>query len=775
VEYLNQLNTVQRQAVTETQGPALVIAGAGSGKTRVLTYRIAHLLNNGVYPSSVLSLTFTNKAAREMKERISEIVGAETAKYLWMGTFHSIFSRILRTEAEHIGYSSKFTIYDSSDSKSLLKSIIKELNLDEAVYKVGSVLGRISSAKNNLVTPEAYFANTALQTEDAGMRMPKIVDIYRKYSAKLKFSDAMDFDDLLLNTNILFRDCPQVLADYQKRFKYIMVDEYQDTNFSQYLIVKKLSALHGNVCVVGDDAQSIYSFRGAKIENILNFKNDYPNYQLFKLEQNYRSTQTIVNAANSIIAKNSKQIQKKVFSENEVGEKIKVVGTLTDKEEGFVVSSAIHNNIYTDGFDYSEIAILYRTNAQSRIFEETLRRKEIPYRLYGGLSFYDRKEIKDLLAYYKLIINHRDIEAFKRVINYPVRGIGKTTLDRLIDFSNHANVHVWDVLENIEVTEIGFNKGTVAKLKGFVDIIKSFSEKLETTNAYDLALEVADKTGILKEFFSQKTPENIARYENVQELLNGIKDHEESNRSDDMPIVTLDNYMENVSLLTDLDNEDPEDKNKVTLMTVHSSKGLEFKVVYLVGLEEDLFPSKMSAIMPDDVEEERRLFYVAITRAEVKAHISYAETRYKYGTPTPSRPSRFIKEIDRDFLDIKDDNESGFGGESNFSQFNTGSGPSYGSFKKRNVADNKPKIKVHNDLPLSQRNLKKIDNSVNNNTVTSSGLYNVGQKVNHEKFGRGIIESIEGEDSNIKAKIIFDSSGAKTLLLKFAKLEIIPS
>lgn len=775
MEYLNQLNTVQRQAVTQTKGPTLVIAGAGSGKTRVLTYRIAHLLNEGVYPSSVLSLTFTNKAAREMKERISEIVGVETAKYLWMGTFHSIFSRILRTEAEAIGYSSKFTIYDSADSKSLLRSIIKELNLDDKVYKVGSVLSRISNAKNNLITPEAYSANTGLQTEDASMRIPKVVDIYKKYTARLKFNDSMDFDDLLLNTNILFRDHPQVLEEYQKRFKYILVDEYQDTNFSQYLIVKKLSAMHGNVCVVGDDAQSIYSFRGAKIENILNFKNDYPNYQLFKLEQNYRSTQTIVNAANSVIAKNTKQIQKNVFSEKEVGEKIKVVGTVTDKEEGFVVSSAISQNINSDGFSYKDIAILYRTNAQSRIFEEVLRRKDIPYKLYGGLSFYDRKEVKDLLAYFKLIINPRDSEAFKRIINYPARGIGNTTLERIEECSNQNNVSFWDVAENLNSIDIDINKGTAAKIGGFVSLIKSFSEKLQTANAYDLALEIADKSGILKEFFVEKTPENISRYQNIQELLNGIKDHEESNRDDENLIITLDSYMENVSLLTTLDNEDPDDKNKVTLMTIHSSKGLEFKVVYLVGLEEDLFPSKMGATNPDDVEEERRLFYVAITRAEQKAHISFAMNRYKFGTPTQCRPSRFIREINSDFVEMIDQNDNS-DSEPNYFRQNNSSSDSFSSFKRKNIADNKPKINVHSDLPLNQRNLKKIVNTTSSTDVlTSSGDFRIGQKVSHEKFGNGIIEAIEGTDSNTKAKIIFGSSGTKTLLLKFAKLEILPS
>ncbi len=773
MNYLNQLNSVQRDAVVKTDGPALVIAGAGSGKTRVLTYRIAHLLNNSVRPGKILSLTFTNKAAKEMKERIANIVGEEAAKYLWMGTFHSIFSRILRVEAEAIGYTSKFTIYDTTDSKSLLKSIIKDLKLDESVYKVGSVLGRISNAKNNLVTPQAYRQNEVAQSHDAAARMPAIVEIYTRYAAKLKQCDAMDFDDLLLNTNILFRDNPSVLEEYQKRFGYILVDEYQDTNYSQYLIVKKLAAQHSNVCVVGDDAQSIYSFRGAKIENILNFKNDYPQYNLFKLEQNYRSTQNIVDAANSIIAKNDKQIQKKVFSENEVGEKIKVSRTLTDKEEGYIVASSIMDNVFSEQMQYSEFAVLYRTNAQSRIFEESLRKKNIPYRLYGGLSFYDRKEVKDLLAYYKYIINPKDNEAFKRIINYPARGIGKTTLEKLTAFANHLNAPMWDAIEHMGSTDIGLNKGAISKLNMFRDFITGFMAKFETTPAYEFALEIAEKTGILKEFFTLKTPDNIARYENLQELLNSIKEFEESNKTEEVELVTIDKYLENVSLLTDADNDSEDDDNKVTLMTVHSSKGLEFKHVYLVGLEEDLFPSKMSMVMPDDVEEERRLFYVALTRAEKRAYISYSQTRYKFGTPTPCNPSRFINEIDSRFLDMPDNDNDVFDPDRYYEEKARSKQNTFQSFNNKKSRNSKPSIDVVDKVPLSNRKLSKIGNSSVTESITETGNYKVGQQVSHERFGLGKIELIEGEGANVKLKIVFNSCGAKTLLLKFAKLKVV--
>ncbi len=648
--YLNDLNESQKQAVINTEGPSLVIAGAGAGKTRVLTYRIVHLLEKGVPAGKILALTFTNKAAREMKERITRIVSPEVARYLWMGTFHSVFSKFLRMEGEKLGYKSSFTIYDSSDSKSLIRTIIKELNLDDNIYKPGAISSRISAAKNNLITASRYAADSSLQESDRANRMPLLSDIYRTYAARCFKSNAMDFDDLLLNTNILFRDFPDVLAKYQEKFNFLLVDEYQDTNYSQYLIVKKLAASHKNLCVVGDDAQSIYSFRGARIENILEFKNDYPDYQLFKLEQNYRSTQVIVNAANTIIANNEGQIQKKVVSMNEPGEKIQVFQAVTDSEEGFNVASDIFDKRFSQQLNWSDFAILYRTNAQSRIFEETLRRKNIPYKIYGGLSFYERKEIKDVLSYFRMVINPEDEEALKRSVNYPKRGIGDTTIQKIFELALNQNVSGWSILNDAAKYPDHFNAGTAKKLKLYADVIINLRMNSDTTDAFTKAREIAMGSGIMRELKEGKSPEEVSRYENLEELLNAIKVFTEAAETNGEPAI-LEAYMANVALLTDQDTENEEDRNKTTLMTMHAAKGLEFKHVYIVGMEDTLFPSPMSSGSARELEEERRLFYVAVTRAEKQATLSYALNRYKWGNLERCSPSRFLKEIDQKFLD----------------------------------------------------------------------------------------------------------------------------
>jgi len=619
--YLSELNEAQREAVINTEGPALVIAGAGSGKTRVLTYRIVHLLNKGIPAYRILALTFTNKAAREMKDRISSIIGTEVARFLWMGTFHSIFARILRIEGTGLGYRQNFTIYDSSDSRSLIRTIIREMNLDDNIYKPGVIAGRISAAKNNLVSAGMYAADQSVQDYDKAGRMPLLSEIYKAYSSRCFRANAMDFDDLLLNTNILFRDFPAILAAYQEKFMYILVDEYQDTNYSQYLIIRKLSELHQNLCVVGDDAQSIYSFRGARIENILEFRNHYDGYRLFKLEQNYRSTQTIVNAANSIIANNQGQITKKVFSKNEEGEKIQVMQAMTDTEEGFNISSDIFDKRFSRQLNWSDFAILYRTNAQSRIFEETLRKKNIPYKIYGGLSFYERKEIKDILSYFRMIINPEDEEALKRTINYPKRGIGDTTIQKILDLARQNNVAAWQIVSSVKEYSGYFNAGTVNKITVYSALINLFRQGAEEAEAYTKARDIAMGSGILKELREGKSPEEVSRYENMEELLNGIKIFTESALTNGEPS-NLEAYLANVALLTDQDTEKEEDRDKVTLMTMHSAKGLEFKYVYVAGMEDTLFPSPLSAGNPKELEEERRLFYVAVTRAEKMATLS---------------------------------------------------------------------------------------------------------------------------------------------------------
>ena len=753
-DYLNDLNESQKQAVINTEGPSLVIAGAGAGKTRVLTYRIVHLLQKGIPAGKILALTFTNKAAKEMKDRITRIVSPEIARYLWMGTFHSVFAKILRMEGERLGYKSNYTIYDSSDSKSLIRSIIRELNLDDNIYKPGVISSRISSAKNNLVTSSIYSADTSMQEYDKSSRMPLLADVYRTYAARCFKANAMDFDDLLLNTNILFRDFPDVLDKYQQRFNYVLVDEYQDTNYSQYLIVKKLAASHKNICVVGDDAQSIYSFRGARIENILEFKNDYADYQLFKLEQNYRSTQTIVNAANTIIANNEGQIRKNVYSMNEAGEKIQVMQAITDSEEGFNVSSDIFDKKLSQQLNWSDFAILYRTNAQSRIFEETLRRKNIPYKIYGGLSFYERKEIKDILSYFRMVINPEDEEALKRSINYPKRGIGDTTIQKIFELADTLNVTPWSILPEAGKYPEHFNSGTVKKLTMYVEFINNLRLNTDTTDAFVKAREIALGSGIMRELKDGKSPEEVSRYENLEELLNAIKVFTEAAETNGEPSI-LEAYMANVALLTDQDTENEEDRNKVTLMTMHSAKGLEFKHVYIVVMEDTLFPSPMSSGSARELEEERRLFYVAVTRAEKQATLSYALNRYKWGNLERCSPSRFLREIDQKFLHYPQ----------------TGGKP----FQNNNHSTIKP-ASLHEEphYYTKDERFKKISKSGASSDVpfvgSDSSLFAEGDMVEHERFGKGIIISIEGQSPNTTATVNFGKDGNKKLLLRFAKL-----
>lgn len=776
MDYLEGLNEAQKQAVINTEGPTMVIAGAGSGKTRVLTYRIAHMMQKGVDPFNILSLTFTNKAAKEMKERISKIVGTGESRNLWMGTFHSIFARILRSEAEKLHYPSNFTIYDTSDAKSLLKDIMKQVGVDDKTYKPALVLNRISSAKNNLMSANAYLNNVTIQAEDRQMGKPKIGEIYKLYEQRCFRAGAMDFDDLLFKTNILLRDFPDVLHKYQHRFKYILVDEYQDTNYSQYLIVKKLAAVTENLCVVGDDAQSIYAFRGANIQNILNFEKDYPDMKTFKLEQNYRSTQNIVNAANSAIKNNKEQLKKDVWTSNEEGSKIKVTHSLTDNEEGRQVANSIFETKLNNQVQNDAFAILYRTNAQSRSLEEALRKKDIPYKIYGGLSFYQRKEIKDILAYCRIVINPADEEALKRVINYPARGIGKTTLDRIMFAANENEVSLWDVIKNIKTINAGVSAAVQNKLADFAMMVRNFSSQLDNLNAYDLASNIAQSTGILKEHFSDKTPEGIARYDNIQELLNGMKEFVDDRPEGDETQRGLSLYMEDIALLTDADKDTEEDKNKVSLMTIHASKGLEYPYVYLVGLEENLFPSQMSLNSRADLEEERRLFYVALTRAEKQVFISYASSRYKWGNLISCEPSRFIEEIDEKYLEY----DAPSIGESPIRQMQRTSNerienkPSYTAAKKMTYKTKKTEIAPAKVIP-PRKNLKQVNSSMPddpNYTVIAENLVE-GTRVRHLRFGKGEITKIEGVNPNQKATIIFDEIGEKQLLLKFAKLMIL--
>ena len=757
LDYLNGLNASQLEAVENIEGPMMVIAGAGSGKTRVLTYRIAHMMKKGIDPFNILALTFTNKAAKEMNERIHQIVGDAESKNLTMGTFHSVFSRILRYNADRIGYPNNFTIYDTQDSKSLIKDIIKELNLDDKTYKPSMILGRISNAKNNLISAEAYLNNPEIQSEDILSRRPMLANIFQRYVNRCQKAGAMDFDDLLYQTNILLRDFPDVLQYYQHKFKYILVDEYQDTNFAQYLIVKKLAAVYENICVVGDDAQSIYSFRGANIQNILNFKKDYPDFKLFKLEQNYRSTKSIVEAANSVIAKNLDQIKKEVWTDNELGKPISIIRTYTDNDEGKVISNKIFDLKQSGLATYKDFAILYRTNKQSRSFEEALRKLNMPYKIYGGLSFYQRKEIKDLLAYFRLTANPKDEEALKRVINYPKRAIGKTTIENIIIVANQNGVSLWEVISNLNQYKVDINGPTKQKLADFATMILSFSAQLESLSAYDLAFHIAKSSGILKDLHGEKVKglEEVERYQNVEELLNGIKSFSEINEGDQ--IKNLSDFMIDVALLTDADNDKDEDRNKISLMTIHSSKGLEFKHVYLVGLEENLFPSQMALNTRSELEEERRLFYVAVTRAEQTCTISYAASRFVWGNLNTSEPSRFISEINKEYVILENTYPEKSGGRSlNSSRFDS---PFVGGLNKS--------FSTPNNFVSLDKLSSKPSKSTGNQDLK------VGYNVIHERFGKGKIIEINGSGSDKKAIIFFPKEGSKTLLLRFAKLEVV--
>lgn len=772
MSYLEELNPAQRLAVKQTEGAVMVIAGAGSGKTRVLTYRIAHLINQGVDSFNILALTFTNKAAKEMKERISQIIGGTDAHNLWMGTFHSVFSKILRFEADKLSYPTNFTIYDTADAKNLLKSIIKEMNLDKDVYKPNIVYSRISQLKNSLISPAGYESNAELRMDDAQRKLTEMSRVYRTYQKRLFTSGSMDFDDLLFKTYVLLRDFPDVMNKYQNKFKYILVDEYQDTNHVQYMIVKRLAAMNENICVVGDDAQSIYAFRGANIQNILNFKVDYPDFKTVKLEQNYRSTQTIVEAANSIIKHNKNQIKKKVFTRNSKGGPIKVVKTMSDNEEGYMVAQSIFDIRSNHQAYYQEFAILYRTNAQSRSLEEALRKKNIPYKIYGGLSFYQRKEIKDLLAYFRIIINSQDEEALKRIINYPARGIGNTTLQKLIITANNNECSIFECLENpLLYAQIGVNAGTLTKLQNFTTLINSFKVQLER-DTYELAESIAKTSGLLGELHKDKTPEGVSRYENIQELLNAIKDFSEKEKNS-VNGGTLEHFMQDVSLLTDQDGDKKEDRNKVTLMTIHAAKGLEFPYVYIVGLEENLFPSQMSVHSREDLEEERRLFYVALTRAEKFAQLSYTISRFRWGQLIDCEPSRFLKEIDDSYLDWHFQKRKPSSMPSNKPSFNYKINTNKRSFTKRNTNNVKPKGNV--TAKFTPNNLTK-ENTAANKTASgpdNSHLLQAGMQVEHIKFGKGKILQIEGYAGNKKAIVFFQSVGQKKLLLKFAKLKII--
>lgn len=789
--YLDELNEGQRAAVLYNDSPSLVIAGAGSGKTRVLTYKIAYLLDQGYKPWSILALTFTNKAAREMKERIARQVGENLARYLWMGTFHSIFSRILRAEADAIGFSSNFTIYDASDSKSLVKSIIREMGLDDKTYKPGVVQSRISQAKNHLILPDAYAASGELYRADADAKMPQLRDIYLRYWERCRQSDAMDFDDLLVYTYQLFKSHPEICDKYATHFEYVLVDEYQDTNYAQHCIVQLLTGKHRRVCVVGDDAQSIYSFRGANIDNILNFTNLYREARLFKLEQNYRSTQTIVKAANSLIAKNREQIRKEVFSEKETGEPITVFCAYSDLEEAEIVGNRIMQLHSREHYGYSDCAILYRTNAQSRVFEETLRKKNIPYRIYGGLSFYQRKEIKDIIAYFRLAVNPNDEEAFKRVLNYPARGIGDTTLNKLVDAANRHKVSLWTVVNEPLAYGVDINKGTHTKLQGFRALIAGFVEAVPQKNAFELGKEIVFQSGIGREITQDRSPENLSRQENVEELMNGIHDFCATRQEEGNTHWLLSDYLSEVSLLTDQDSDRDADLPKVTLMTIHSAKGLEFRNVFVVGLEENLFPGASAASSYKELEEERRLFYVALTRAEDHCFLSYAKTRFKYGKSEFCTPSRFLKDIDSRYLNMPQEEMLARQIEERGERFRRENTQrpvvrmerDYG-YRERMVTDNGPSMFDGGEIPqeprrfvkpASPRNLRKITPAVSSSAGQASSVQRlaVGQVIEHERFGIGDVINVEGTGDNCKATVHFRNVGNKQLLLKFARFKVI--
>lgn len=771
-KYLDQLNEAQRAPVLQVNGPMIVIAGAGSGKTRVLTMRIAYLMHQGVDAFNILSLTFTNKAAREMKNRISGIVGAAEAKNLWMGTFHSVFAKILRIEADKLGYPSNFTIYDSQDSVRLLTSIVKEMQLDKDIYKPKQLYSRISSYKNSLITVRAYFNNPELQEADAMAKRPRMGEIYQAYVDRCFKAGAMDFDDLLLKTNELLNRFPDVLAKYQDRFRYILVDEYQDTNHSQYLIVRALSDRFQNICVVGDDAQSIYAFRGANINNILNFQKDYDGVQTYRLEQNYRSTKNIVEAANSIIDKNKTKLDKIVWTHNEDGPKIKIHRSLTDGEEGRFVASTIFEEKMREQRKNGSFAVLYRTNAQSRAIEDALRKKDIPYRIYGGLSFYQRKEIKDVLAYLRLILNPKDEEALVRVINYPARGIGDTTIEKLTVAANHYKRSIFEIMEHLDKIDLKLNAGTRQKLEDFVTMIKSFQVINETQDAFYLAEWVTKKTGLIQEFKKDGTPEGIARLENIEELLNGIKDFIEGQKEVDGARGSLAEFLEDVALATDLD-KDTGDDDRVALMTIHLAKGLEFPTVFIVGMEEDLFPSALSLNSRSDLEEERRLFYVALTRAEHQAYLTYAQSRYRWGKLTDGEPSRFIEEIDDQYLEYINPQETGYRYKPMIDM------DIFGDIDKSKLRQSKPVSstppKRFGEEPVSQAKIRKLKPVSSNSGGANlfDGKIIPGNIVMHERFGKGEVLQLEGVGADRKAEIRFEVGGIKKLLLRFAKLDVI--
>lgn len=770
--YLEQLNEPQRNAVLQKDGPMIIIAGAGSGKTRVLTYRIAHLMQQGIDPFNILSLTFTNKAAREMKERIAGVVGYSEAKNLWMGTFHSVFARILRSEADKLGFPSNFTIYDTQDAVRLITAIIKEMNLDKDRYKAKQILSRISSFKNSLITVRAYFNNSDLQEADLHASRPRVGDIYKEYVERCFKAGAMDFDDLLLRTNELLSRFPEVLAKYQNRFRYIMVDEYQDTNHSQYLIVRALADRFQNICVVGDDSQSIYSFRGANINNILNFQKDYPDVKTFKLEQNYRSTSNIVKAANSVIDKNKTKLDKEVWTANDAGESIKIMRSISDGEEGRFVAQSIWENQMNHQMSNNDFAILYRTNAQSRAIEDALRKKDIKYKIYGGISFYQRKEIKDLLSYLRLLINPNDEEALKRIINYPARGIGATTIDKLTVAANHYKKSIFDILQNLDRVDLKINSGTKNKLQNFLLMMQRFKVEAQTLNAFEIADLVVKKTQLVRDLQKDGTPEGVNKVENVQELLNGIKDFI-SDKIETGEDASLTAFLEDVALATDFDSE-KDDTPRVSLMTIHLSKGLEYPFVYIVGLEESLFPSAMSMNTRSELEEERRLFYVALTRAEKVAYLTYAQTRYRWGKLTDGEPSRFLEEIDEEFVEflvpkIPQPQSNRFVDADLFED-------SPKSFRFQKPIQKKRKEflqkKEKSALIPPKSKMKKVSETTARVNLFDGDIA-VGNIIEHNRFGTGEVLRIEGKGPNKKAEIKFGTVGKKKLLLQFAKLKVI--
>ncbi|MCW3462145.1 ATP-dependent helicase [Chitinophaga nivalis] len=773
--YLDELNEQQREAVTHINGPLMIVAGAGSGKTKVLTTRIAHLMRNGVDAFNILSLTFTNKAAREMKERVEKILGGSEARNLYIGTFHSVFARLLRAEASRLGYPSDFTIYDTDDAKSVLKTIINELNLDDKHYKPNFVYNRISAAKNSLMGPEEYQLDHLVQQEDMRANRPMIGKIYDMYAKRCFKNGAMDFDDLLFKMYVILKAFPEVLHKYQHKFKYIMIDEYQDTNPAQYEIIKLLGAVNENICVVGDDAQSIYSFRGATIENILQFEKDYDDVKVVKLEQNYRSTKSILNVANEVIAHNKGQIEKNLWTDNTEGDTIKLVRTMTDNEEGKFVADTIAEQKLRNHYDNRDFVILYRTNAQSRSFEESLRRKAIPYRIYGGLSFYQRKEIKDFVAYLRVTMNTRDEESLKRIINYPVRGIGKTTIEKTVVLSNEHNITMWEVLERAK--EFGFKSGTLEAIEGFVTMISSFQAMLGKQNAYDVAVMVGKSTNIVKELFNDKTTEGLARYENVQELLNSIKEFTETpDEEGELLDKSMGSYLQQITLLTDADQGNNEDSDVVKLMTIHAAKGLEFPVVFTVGLEETLFPSGMSINTREELEEERRLFYVAITRAKARLWLTHANSRYRFGNLVQNEPSRFLEEMPDKFID-----RSYAGGGSVRNAFGSGSTNGWSNSNANNMFDRMQKKSPAAPAQSSSPKPMPKPSSVPVNHVPTAGFapddpagMQPGMEVEHQKFGFGNITAIEGAPNNRIATIVFPKGGGeKKIMLNYAKLRIV--